>query len=153
MRRKLSEHFYGDDFICHCGKCQGSDPNKVPVDGKLVHEIELIQRLMPVRVIILAGYRCSDYNSLLTGKSFSEHTRGNAAHLSVEWGNEFAESHFMRLIGLCWNNNVFRYVCVFPSYIHVDVGHVRSITRENKSDYRISHSEVTIDTVQEKILL
>lgn len=139
--RKLSEHFYAREFVCHCGKCPGSDPNKVPMEPKLIHELELLQRLLDRPILIVSGFRCANRNKAVGGCTNSEHTKGNAVDISCSTIDGYMA--YQKLIALCWNNASFQGVVVHDKYIHVDIGHVRENSRVNCSHFQITKTGVT----------
>lgn len=146
--KKLSEHFTAEQFVCHCGKCPGSDPERVPMEPKLIHELELMQRLMDRPIEVVSGFRCINRQNELNGNGGSEHIKGNAADITVATYDGFWA--YQKLIALCWNNSSFKFVCVHDRYIHVDVGHERQRPRINKSHFDISKTGVTQTDIFEK---
>ena len=72
----LSEHFSKAEFACHC--C-----GDLKVDPKLVEALEKLRQKAGAPITVHDGYRCPAHNQGVGGVSDSEHTRGQAADISI----------------------------------------------------------------------
>lgn len=73
---KLSKHFSGDEFTCHC--CgQGT------VSPKLIELLERLRDLAGVPIHVNCGYRCPKHNAEVGGVPNSQHVKGTAADIYI----------------------------------------------------------------------
>jgi len=72
----LSAHFSKAELACHC--C-----GQLKIDTALVDGLEQLRALAGKPVVVHDAYRCPTHNQQVGGVSDSEHTRGNAADVSI----------------------------------------------------------------------
>ncbi len=72
----LSEHFSRAELSCRC--C-----GELKVDHQLIDALELLRSMAQAPVVIHDGYRCPAHNQEVGGVTNSEHTRGQAADVSI----------------------------------------------------------------------
>lgn len=72
----LSAHFSKAELACHC--C-----GQLKIDTALVDGLEQLRALAGKPVVVHDGYRCPEHNQKVGGVPDSEHTRGNAADISI----------------------------------------------------------------------
>lgn len=78
--RKLSHHFFYEDFACKCGNCQKEHRVHLGLVGGLEQLSGMLRK--PVRVQM--GARCQTYNQTLAAHRKSYHLQGKAAHINVD---------------------------------------------------------------------
>ena len=76
----LSEHYNDRDFACHCPECKG----KYRVHLGLVGALEQIGGHFRKKVRIVSGYWCDLYHEKLNKTKRSFHTKGKAAHITMD---------------------------------------------------------------------
>jgi len=72
----LSAHFSKAEFACHC--C-----GELRIETALINALEQLRILAGKPIVVHDGYRCSAHNEQVGGVSNSEHTRGEAADVSI----------------------------------------------------------------------
>jgi len=72
----LSAHFSKAELACHC--C-----GELKIVHELVDALELLRTLAQRPVVVHDGYRCLSHNQQVGGVTDSEHTRGQAADVSI----------------------------------------------------------------------
>ena len=80
----LSEHFNTSEFACSCGCGFGASLGDVSQD--LLELLEDIREEVGGPLRINSGCRCANFNDEIGGASFSRHTTGEAADISVQGG-------------------------------------------------------------------
>ena len=76
--KKLSEHFFREEFECpcHCGFNT--------VDTELLEILETVRKHFNAAVTINSGCRCKSHNAHVGGSANSQHRRGRAADITVD---------------------------------------------------------------------
>lgn len=73
--KQLSNHFKLSEFVCRCGKCNGTNPNT-----KLIRLLEILRANLNCKYItVTSGYRCPEYSVKVGGYSTDAHTKNLAA--------------------------------------------------------------------------
>lgn len=75
-RKRLSAHFFMDEFECKCGCVM---PEEVEDNVRLIApRLELIRKAACVPLTVTSGYRCPDRNKSVGGSKHSHHLIGLA---------------------------------------------------------------------------
>lgn len=76
----LTLHFSKSEFACLCLNCS----LEVPVDKKLVTQLEQMRMFLETPIYINSGIRCPEYNKKISGSPASSHLNGTAADISFK---------------------------------------------------------------------
>lgn len=104
---KLSENFSLSEFHCHCSRCKFTY-----LDSDLVDYLQEKRTYLNRSIHLNCGYRCSDHNKEVGGKSGSMHLVGKAADIVVpdmsidEMADVFSDANGLG---------------IYKTFIHVDV--------------------------------
>lgn len=86
------QHFKPAEFICHCGRCNGSTPAGVAdlMDQEFIKALDELRHRLGFPIGINSGYRCQDHNAAVssTGRD-GPHTTAKAADLNLNRGQAF----------------------------------------------------------------
>jgi len=108
---QLTKNFHIDEFRCRCG-C-----GRAEVQQKFVEKLQRLRNLCRRPIIIVSGYRCSDYNRKIGGHPNSYHCQGLAADIyspDILPPQLYEYIERMNFEGVGYNK--------FRFYIHVDIG-------------------------------
>lgn len=72
----LSAHFSKSELACHC--C-----GALKIDNHLIEALEELRWLAGRAIVVHDAYRCLSHNQEVGGVTDSEHTRGQAADISI----------------------------------------------------------------------
>lgn len=123
---KLSPNFKSFEFDCPCSKC-----SVTLVDEDLISNLQKLRNYLKFSIVITSGYRCSDYQKVLTdrglptAKGISQHELGKAADISCEGFSGIVLEDAARKCG-------FVSVGVGSNWIHVDLRNYKRWVYENK---------------------
>ena len=80
------QNFKPAEFICHCGRCNGSTPGGVAdlMDQDFITKLDWLRNDLGFPIGITSGYRCPDHNASVssTGRD-GPHTTGMAVDLDL----------------------------------------------------------------------
>ena len=109
MRKKLSQHFYRDEFECSCG-C-GFDT----VDSELLEILENVRTYFGVPFSPNSSARCREHNRGVGGSETSQHRLGRAADITIEGVTTARVYHYLDA------NYPDQYgMGIYNSFVHID---------------------------------
>lgn len=121
LKNKITNHFYLEEYQCHCGEC----PTKIP-DKKLSDNLEKVRIYFNNPIEIVSGIRCSKYNKEIGGAKDSQHIYCKAVDIRIkDFSNEKKHDlikiafQYFSGIGIGAKNGIFK--------LHLDVREEKTI--------------------------
>lgn len=105
---KFAKYFTEQEFAC---KCCG----QIIIHADLVSRLDLLRGLYGRPLRITSGYRCSERNRAVGGKSDSAHMMGKAADIAAGSEEKFD------LLGLIIRERLFQRIGISKEFLHVDI--------------------------------
>ena len=114
---KLSKYFdttTDPKLLCSCG-CTA--PDWVIANLKEVcKQADKIREILGIPISVNSGYRCKAYNRKIGGARFSQHRKGTALDLNINWSQHWA----LRIFNEARKIGGIGGVGIYDSFCHID---------------------------------
>ncbi len=110
VSRKLSDHFSKRDFLCKCGKCDGS----LKISLGLLGGLEFLRSLAKNRINIVKGFECVESTEAKKKFNRNYHAIGIAADIVID------KLSPKEAFSLACQVPEFKGIGLGETYIHVD---------------------------------